>query len=139
MKTRNAEELLKKHKLRFTEGRVTILEQFLQHSWALSHGDLENILPASFDRVTIYRTLKSFVENGILHKVTDPEGFARYAVCSTDCSTDSHHHDHVHFKCEKCGNTTCLDSVEIPSLVLPKGYFSKEASLLVQGICPNCP
>jgi Fur family transcriptional regulator, ferric uptake regulator len=129
--------ILKKHNLRNTDSRVDILSLFLNNSKALSHSDLENSLPSNFDRVTIYRTLKSFVENGILHKVPDDSGNPRYALCNT-CTDHNHNHDHVHFKCEKCGNTTCIVNLNIPDFNLPKGYTTSEINILVQGICKNC-
>ena len=79
--------ILKHHNLRLTDTRTDILSVFLRNKKALSHGDLEESLPADFDRVTIYRTLKSFVENGILHKVPDDTGNPRYALCSDTCET----------------------------------------------------
>ncbi|TAH16433.1 MAG: transcriptional repressor, partial [Runella slithyformis] len=35
---------------------------------------MEELLPNLYDRVTIYRTLKTFVEKGIVHKVLDEDG-----------------------------------------------------------------
>jgi Fur family transcriptional regulator, ferric uptake regulator len=131
-------KLLKEHSLRHTSGRETILAVFTNVDSALSHADVEEHLPENFDRVTIYRTLKSFVEKGILHKIADIDGISKYALCSHKCSSEKHHHDHIHFKCEKCGDTTCIDSVGIPSFSLPEGYRSHEVNLLVQGNCPKC-
>jgi Fur family transcriptional regulator, ferric uptake regulator len=130
-------EILKKHKLRNTDSRVDILTIFINNAKALSHSDLENNLPSGFDRVTIYRTLKSFVENGILHKVPDDTGNPRYALCNT-CTDHHHEHDHVHFKCEKCGVTSCIENIHFPEIKLPNGYTSTEVNILVQGICNKC-
>ncbi|HPM29029.1 MAG TPA: transcriptional repressor, partial [Chryseolinea sp.] len=47
------------------------------------------------------------------------------------------HHDHVHFKCEACGQTNCLN-IDVPLIKLPKGYKANEVNLLVQGICDRC-
>ena len=102
-------DILKKYNLRHTDTRENILDGFIQQNAALSHGDLENLLIEGFDRVTIYRTLKTFVEKGILHKIPDETGGVKYAMCKDQCQTDHHNHDHVHFKCSKCGDTTCID------------------------------
>lgn len=130
-------ETLKRYDLRNTSCREDVLGIFSQHRTALSHGDIERELDNRFDRVTIYRTLKTFVDKGILHKVLDEEGL-RYAVCKDQCSGPKHHHDHVHFKCTVCGLTSCIDNITIPGIQLPAGYESIETSLLVQGICPQC-
>ena len=130
--------ILKKFDLRHTDTRENILKGFLGKSTAISHGDIENILMEGFDRVTIYRTLKTFLDKGIIHKILDDQGGIKYALCNKSCKSGDHHHDHVHFKCSSCGDTTCLDHVLIPSIDLPNGYKRKEINMLVQGVCPNC-
>lgn len=129
--------ILKDFKLRSTPSRAAILDAFLNHRYALSHGDLEKEIPASFDRVTVYRTLKTFLDRGLIHKVLDDAGGMKYALCNDACSSAHHHHDHVHFKCTRCGQTNCLQ-VEIPAIALPKGYQADDVNLLIQGVCVNC-
>ena len=55
-----ATRLLKDYKMRTTPSREAILHLLLKKDYALSHGDIEKEMPASFDRVTVYRTLKTF-------------------------------------------------------------------------------
>ncbi len=131
-------DTLKEFDLRRTSSREEVLTLFLKASHALSHGDLEQGLGPDYDRVTIYRTLKTFLDKGILHKVLDDEGGTKYALCRPGCGKDDHHHDHVHFKCELCGQTTCLDNVQIPAISLPVGYQRQEVNLLIQGTCSIC-
>lgn len=134
-----SKDTLKEYELRHTGCRSDILQSFQNFNFALSHGDLEERFGERFDRVTIYRTLKTFVEKGIIHKVLDDEGGTKYALCrNSECSHDNHHHDHVHFKCLQCGNTTCIESVHIPMFTLPEGYKRTEVNMLVQGTCPKC-
>src|SRR5689334_5407982 len=133
----NSDHLLRDFKLRATPTRQEILHLFIEKEYALSHGDIENAISSSLDRVTVYRTLKTFLDRGLIHKVLDDEGSLKYALCNEACSQADHHHDHVHFKCLKCGQTSCLQ-VEVPPVKLPKGYKSKEANLLIQGICEHC-
>jgi Fur family transcriptional regulator, ferric uptake regulator len=85
----------------------------------------------------VYRTLKTFLDKGLIHKVLDDEGSLKYALCNDPCTTSSHRHEHVHFKCTQCGQTSCLD-VEIPLVRLPKGYEAREVNLLIQGTCESC-
>ncbi len=138
LKEKGPEELLKKYHLRNTDCRVKILESFQQFDFALSQGFLEEELKHSFDRVTIYRTLKSFLENGLIHKILDNEGGIKYALCSDDCSGGDHHHSHVHFKCEVCGQTVCLEKSTIPDVKIPKNFLVDEVNVLVSGICGKC-
>jgi Fur family transcriptional regulator, ferric uptake regulator len=129
--------LLKDFRLRTTPSRQEILHLFLNKDYALSHGDIEKEIDNSLDRVTVYRTLKTFLDKGLIHKVLDDEGSLKYALCNEACSMTGHHHNHVHFKCTTCGQTNCLD-VEIPAVKLPKGYKPKELNVLIQGVCENC-
>lgn len=130
-------ETLKGHHLRTTTCREDVLSAFINKKNALSHGDLEGALGESYDRVTIYRTLKTFLEKGIIHKVLDDEGL-RYALCSHQCSEEKHQHDHIHFKCSTCGKTNCLENLHIPNVALPQGYQPASFNLLIQGTCPEC-
>jgi Fur family ferric uptake transcriptional regulator len=131
-------QILKDYQLRTTTSREAILQLFIKNGFALSYSDIEREIAASFDRVTVYRTLKTFLDKGVIHKVLDDEGSLKYALCSDPCSTHEHHHEHVHFKCEKCGQTNCLESVTIPQITLPKGFSAKEMNLLIQGRCNKC-
>lgn len=129
--------LLKSFSLRSTPGRQEILHLFLKKDYALSHSDIESEIADDIDRVTVYRTLRTFRDRGLIHKVLDDRGSLKYALCSEACSATRHRHEHVHFKCIRCGQTNCLD-VDIPMIKLPEGYKLKEVNLLVQGTCQNC-
>ncbi len=130
-------ETLKGHHLRTTTCREDVLLTFMNKKNALSHGDLEGALGENYDRVTIYRTLKTFLEKGIIHKVLDDEGL-RYALCSHQCSEEKHQHDHIHFKCNECGKTNCLENLHIPNVALPAGYQPECFNLLILGKFPDC-
>ena len=134
-----AEQILGEKSLRRTQTRSDILAIFLQSEAALSEPELEKAINGRCDRVTIYRTLSTFLDKGILHKVLDDTGAMRYALCAENCHDGhEHQHDHVHFKCEECGKTICVDEVRIPSVQLPDGYQLSGVNMLLQGTCPNC-
>lgn len=132
-----AEEILKDNGLRITEPRLEVLESFLSFTSAVSQGDIEDSFDLNLDRVTVYRTIKTFLERGIIHKVLDDNGTSKYALCKEQCH-DGHHHDHLHFKCSVCQQTQCLEKLFIPKIVLPQDYQMEEVNILVQGVCPNC-
>jgi Fur family ferric uptake transcriptional regulator len=134
---RAIEKILKSFKLRSTPSRQGILQLFLESNHALAHSDVEREIAETLDRVTVYRTLKTFLDKGLIHKVLDDEGALKYALCSEMCTTADHHHDHIHFKCLKCGQTNCLN-VDIPPIELPTGYRPSEINLLMQGVCNRC-
>ena len=132
------DQILKDFRLRNTSSRADILHLFLKHPYALSYSDIEKEVSTTYDRVTVYRTLRTFLGKGLVHKVLDDTGGLKYALCKEHCSTAEHHHEHVHFKCTQCGQTNCLEDVEIPEVLLPQGYMASELNLLIQGICSNC-
>jgi Fur family ferric uptake transcriptional regulator len=136
---RDIRTLLRKHHLSVTEGRVRILDLFLRAGGALSHADVEKAGGPAFDRVTIYRTLQSFVEKGIIHTIPTAENNVRYALCNDTCTEQHHQDNHVHFVCNTCGKTVCLDHTSIPSVQLPQGFIPRQVQVIVNGICDSCP
>jgi Fur family ferric uptake transcriptional regulator len=132
------ETTLKQHHLRITQIRLDILLYFQKSNSALSHADIVDYFNKKFDRVTIYRTLTSFEENGLLHKIPDDSGIAKYALCHHEQNVHAHDDNHVHFKCSKCSKIECLHTIEIPKLSLPKKYKMTNANLLIEGICAAC-
>lgn len=132
------EQILKHHHLRVTPIRQEILQFFQENKNALTHANLEAHFANKFDRVTIYRTLTSFLENGLLHKIPDDSGVAKYALCHHEGTEHTHDDHHVHFKCKNCGKIECLHNLEIPRFHLPKKYKMENANLLIEGICANC-
>jgi Fur family transcriptional regulator, ferric uptake regulator len=131
-------EILSAYGMRQTGCRCQILEQFIHHDFALSHNHIESHIDSKYDRVTIYRNLKNFLDKGLIHKVLDDEGGIKYALCNETCSEHGHHHNHVHFKCEKCGKTICIDNLKIPEVSLPSNFEARELNLLIQGTCDEC-
>ena len=131
-------DLLKRNNLSVTESRKKILQLFLEHTGALAHGDIEKKAGAKFDRVTVYRTLQTFVDKGIIHSIPTADNSIRYALCKDKC-TEGHHHDHhVHFVCSVCNITFCLDNVVTPELKLPAGYAAAHIEVVAEGVCKNC-
>ena len=134
----NTNKILKRNRLRLTNCRIAVLDGFISSEHALSHADLEKELKDKFDRVTIYRTLSSFVDRGILHKILDDSGGIKFALCSESCTAAFHTDNHIHFKCMKCGHTECLEDSQVPEFKVPKGYEISEIKFLLQGICNKC-
>ena len=131
-------DILKGSSLSVTSSRKAILDIFIAADNALAHQDIES-LATQYDRVTIYRTLQTFLEKGIIHSIPTTDNTIKYALCSDKCITTGHHHDnHVHFLCDDCGKTVCLDEVTIPNVNLPKGFVKKEINMVVNGICSSC-
>lgn len=137
MEIEERKQILKNHQLRITNCRLDVIDFFLNQHRALSQGDLESHFTA-YDRVTLYRTLGSFLESGILHKIPNDEGTATYGLCYHTCSPDDHTHNHIHFKCNECGQIECLDDKTVPPVALPEGYQVNTVNMIVDGICLSC-
>ncbi|GAC1438667.1 MAG: Fur family transcriptional regulator [Sediminibacterium sp.] len=131
-------DILKASQLSVTDSRKKILGLFLNTDGALAHADIEHHSGTEFDRVTIYRTLQTFVEKGIIHTIPTTDNSVRYALCKDDCSAGHHHDDHVHFMCDDCGTTYCLDHVSVPQVKLPKDFSASRTDVVVSGTCAKC-
>ena len=131
-------DILKKNDLSVTDGRKKILDLFLSSEGALAHADIETNTSNAFDRVTVYRTLQTFVEKGIIHNIPTTDNSILYALCKDDCEEGHHHDNHVHFICNNCSKTICLDDVIVPTVKLPKGFTPNKTQMVVNGVCADC-
>ncbi|MEP6616925.1 MAG: Fur family transcriptional regulator [Ginsengibacter sp.] len=131
-------KILKQTGLSITESRQKILDLFMHSSGALAHADIERRMDDGFDRVTVYRTLNSFVEKGIIHLIPTKDNSIKYALCKDDCEAGHHHDNHVHFICDVCTKTICLDDVIVPNVKLPRGFKPDHAEMMVTGVCGEC-
>lgn len=131
-------DILKRNGLSLTESRKKILELFLENEGALAHADIERNTDAAFDRVTVYRTLQTFVDKGIIHQIPTTDNSILYALCKHECEAGHHHDEHVHFICNVCGKTICLDDVTVPEVKLPKGFKPLQSAMVVNGVCSEC-
>jgi Fur family ferric uptake transcriptional regulator len=137
MKYSELKKSLRNHKLRVTDCRMDVLEFFQQKKKALTFKDLEDKFQ-EYDRVTLYRTLHSFTDNGLLHKIPGDNGFAIYGLCE-DCEVAVHHHNHMHFTCNDCGTTECMDvPINIQNIPLPDNYQMTGIDVIISGLCSDC-
>jgi Fur family transcriptional regulator, ferric uptake regulator len=133
----NAEQKLNDRNITPTAMRILVLDSLLNQHAAVSLRDIEKSLEPA-DRITIYRTLKTFSEKGLIHIIDDGTGSPKYALCPDDCDANQHHDLHVHFNCVVCKETFCLPNTRIPDIMLPDDFSQTEMNLVVKGICSNC-
>jgi len=131
-------DILKRNSLSITDSRKTILELFLKTEGALAHADIEKNTTVNFDRVTVYRTLQTFTENGIIHQIPTTDNTILYALCKDKCEAGHHHDEHVHFICVDCEKTVCMEEVVVPQVKLPKGFVPLQSAMIVKGTCNEC-
>ena len=137
-------QILKSHNLRITPMRQAILRIFLAADHrALTHADFEHhpTLKKEFkriDRITIYRTLRTFEEKGLIHQVVDSSDKLKYAYCTEHCTEHHHQDNHVHFYCRQCEQTLCLDDTALPMVSAPSGFQVEEKHMVLSGTCGDC-
>jgi len=121
---------------RKTKSQTTLLNLLQREPNALSHDDVTAKLEEKMDRVTIYRILNRFVEDGLAHRIVGDDGRQYFASCQTDCSHDHAAHGHLHFRCVVCDRVEC-----VPGTVkyrLPAGYKVANSNIMLSGSCGAC-
>lgn len=128
------EILMQEHGIKATANRILILRALLEAGRPLSLTEIETALE-SVDKSIISRNLAIFREHRLLHTLSDEDG-VRYEVCH--CADGGEDDDrHVHFHCESCGRTFCLD-LPVPAVRFPDGFTVENVEYLAHGICPEC-
>lgn len=133
----DANALLRSHGLRVTAFRKEVLALFADAKVAVDSRTIERELHPA-DRVTVYRTLRSFEDSGIVHRIPDPSGAVKYALCHAGCDDHAHHDSHAHFHCSTCDTTICLDGHEAMKVITPPGFSVNETQVIVSGVCADC-
>ena len=130
------EKRLKARGVKPTAIRLLVLDAMVNHPQAFSLADLEAKLD-TVDKSTLFRTITLFHEKHLIHSIDDGSGSMKYSVCSDRCTCDLHDL-HVHFHCNRCGKTFCLESVSIPSVQLPPDFLLQSVNFVMKGLCDHC-
>ncbi|MFZ9283082.1 MAG: Fur family transcriptional regulator [Candidatus Nanopelagicales bacterium] len=89
----------------------------------------------SIGLATVYRTLQSMSEIGLIDVVRDQSGEMLFRACQTE-----HHHHHL--VCRRCGAAEELQAGEVEAwaaqLAGRYGYQQLDHQVEIFGICPNC-
>lgn len=130
------DDLLKSKGVRRTDFRIQVLELFQRTDAAIDLDSIERGLE-TFDRITLYRTLKTFMEKGLIHEI-NLGNVKKFAICDHECGDHhEHHHEHVHFHCRVCSEIYCVEVHELPPLDLPH-YLIEEMEIQLKGVCEKC-
>ncbi|WP_340066607.1 Fur family transcriptional regulator [Ascidiimonas aurantiaca] len=130
-------KILENKGVRPTAMRLLVYKLLAKRENAISLGELETDFKTS-ERSTLFRTIKTFEEKGIVHSIEDGTGIIKYAICEDYFTSRENNDLHLHFRCNKCQETVCLTDYKIPQINLPKGYVSEDMNLTVKGICEKC-
>lgn len=135
MKKALTDKLISKQ-IKPTAMRELVLKILSEQTNALSLADIEGMFDKA-DKVTLYRTLKTFKEKKLIHSIDDGTGSVKYALCEETCQCKPEDL-HVHFFCTKCQHTYCLFDVSIPNISLPVNFKLETINMVVKGICASC-
>ncbi|WP_343009478.1 Fur family transcriptional regulator [Clostridium celatum] len=126
----------KEKKLKLTPQRLAVY-QYLKGT--LDHPSAETIYKAlqpnypTMSLATVYKTLKTLVEIGLVQELNVGEGNFRY---------DANYHEHAHVQCVNCGKVEDIDFIDFSSLnnlVEEKtNYKIKFNKLFFYGECNEC-
>ncbi len=131
------DQQLQAYNIRPTAMRILVYQFIVSKTSAVSLTVVENHFEKS-DRTTLYRTLKTFEEKGLVHRIDDGTGIPKYALCQHDHHSEKHSDLHLHFNCNQCGDTICLTEHQIPQINLPSGFITEDVNMLVKGVCDKC-
>jgi len=131
------EKTLVEKEVRPTAMRMLVYKQLAKQETAVALTDIEHAFTTA-DRTTLYRTMKTFEDKGIVHQIDDGTGISKYALCEPGCNCEIENDLHLHFHCSTCDKTVCLTEHKIPQISLPEGYVAEDVNLVVTGICSDC-
>tara|TARA_R110000744_G_C19350602_1_gene560395 strand:- start:2130 stop:2564 length:435 start_codon:yes stop_codon:yes gene_type:complete len=120
-----------------TAMRLLIYKYLAGTNVAVSLGEIESNFKSS-ERSTLFRTIKTFEENNLVHGIEDGTGVIKYALCLENCKCELGNDLHLHFHCENCNETICLTDHKVPKISLSERFMIKSVNLVVKGICDKC-
>ncbi len=130
--------LLGEHGIRVTARKLAIVDCVRGSEVPLSAAEVYGIVAhgISLDLVTVYRTLAVCVERGVFRGIADHSGITRYEPAYVQNPA------HPHFRCERCGEMTCLPDQGVAgsslATIAPEGAAVRDVSVLVTGVCRGC-
>ena len=122
--------------IRPTANRILVMKTLMGEQNPQSLSNLERKM-VSMDKSSIFRTLTLFLEHDVVHAFEDGRGVLCYELCEEKGACD-HHDGHIHFYCESCQRSFCMEDIHIPSFELPEGFSPHSMSFVIKGECPDC-
>lgn len=136
--------------LRVTAVRVAVLKLLKESQSALEANEVWARLQSdggeasAADRVTVYRTLNSFVEVGMAHRIDPGDRVFRFALTDhSRCNGKQHDHDHPHMLCNECAGLYCMQDAEVvvrarPGAKLSRSPEIRQEDVTLRGVCDEC-
>ena len=127
---------LRKSGLKATPARIAIINLLKASRRPMSAQAIFDALPRGTDKVTVYRTVKSLKEKGIIVPIDLRHNHAHYELANV-----ARHH---HLICVHCGRVEdvhrCGIEETYPKMLRSSEHFSKitEHALEFYGLCKKC-
>lgn len=120
-----------------TINRILVYSTLAQLNRPVSLKDLENEM-LNLDKSSIFRVLTLFAEHDVVHAFEDGRGIIHYELCHHHDGECNHSDGHLHFYCETCQQSFCLEDTPLPEIHLPEGFVPHSISFVIKGECPRC-
>jgi len=130
------DKLLSSANLRRTGPRAAVLSVLLgARKPQTAHQIAAKLSHTTPNKVTIYRTLESFLASGLVHKAFLQQRCWHFEL-SHNCTENQ---CHPHFTCTNCGDIHCLTEKQMPMAKSPyKGFIISHQRIQLEGLCPKC-
>lgn len=133
----NPKAILTRFSIKPTDKRIAILTVFQKNNNPVDSqfilDEVKKSHPA-IDRATVFRTLNTFTEQGLLIKLEFNEGKSRYELSLKD-----HHH---HVICTECGRFVCIEQCNLKEIdrevTKDTGFRINFHRLEFFGVCHDC-
>ena len=136
-----AEERLRSSGVRATKTRRSVMQKLSSVDGPRTADEIFKLLRSTVPLSSLYRTLSVLSTNGVLDRVHDGEGIARYELA--EWLTDHHHHV-VCVSCGRIDDVALDESHEIAihgiatHLGKQTGFRVLDHVLEVEGVCADC-
>jgi len=123
-------------RLRRTTPRIAVLSALLKAAAPITQEHIAASLGRyAPNKVTIYRTLETFLAAGIVHKAFLHDRTWHFELAHNCTAAQCH----PHLTCTNCGETHCLPDLDIPMLQTHhKGFIIHRRQTRLEGLCPKC-
>lgn len=137
MRNADIERLLTEKGVRPTANRILVMRVLAQATHPVSLAEIEELLGLTVNKASIFRALEVFAAKDVVHEIEDGSRSLKYELCQ-----GSHSHSisdqHVHFYCERCGQTYCFEDIMPPTIKMPGGFLPHSVNYMIKGTCPKC-
>jgi len=133
----NAAEMLKNSGLSRTTQRLSVLNILLRGERPLNAREILDLCHDNkMNRVTVYRMMESFRNEGIVRELPTESGVKYFEIACM------HNPVHPHFYCRDCGAMSCLGPLTATDIwewfAKPHAFRIDHISVNITGLCENC-